>query len=66
VTLPETLRSEEVSGAMGRKLHEKVQTRKQRTKNLRRCGANKKKHHPDREQPRKGKETSSPSRKEHA
>jgi len=65
LTLPDTIGTNELSGAMGRKLQEKVQARKQRTKNLRRCAAYKKKPQPGSEQPRKSKETSSLSRKEH-
>jgi len=49
---------------MGRKLQEKVQASIQRTKNLRRRAAHKKKPQPDSQQPRKSKETSSPTRKE--
>jgi len=65
LTLPNTVGTNELSSAMGRKLQEKVQASIPPTKNLDRRAAHKKKPQPDSEQPRKSKETSSPSRKEH-
>jgi len=65
LSLPDTVGSNELSGAMCRKLEQKIQAGIHPTKNLRRRAAHKKKPQPESEQPSKSKETSILSRKEH-